>query len=237
MQTTQDALLIGGLIVQFVLIVAAFGKGNIQVCYAFFFYLVAGFASTIAVSYFISSPEGKRVFYVGKELLLDIIKIALLLEVNRRVFRFYPRVLRSNRTFFALAAAFLLLYIWLVPPENLSWWGAVPLDFHSKIMQTYCFIFFVFVGSILYYRLHIEPRYKFLLLGFVLSQFPLALGFAVAATFGEKARGAMSLLNSTFFVLALLVWTKVYFRRDKSTDRVAVAASRLDHPPGSGAPE
>lgn len=65
-------------------------------------------------------------------------------------------------------------------------------------------------GSILFYRLQIPPAYKYLLLGFLTSQFAVALGFAILATFGEKARVPVSYSNQVFFLLALIIWTRVY---------------------------
>ena len=230
MDTLQKILLVAGLIVQLLLIFAGLRRGNMRISYLFLVYLCVGFLSSVAVSYLIENHEGRRLFYVVKELLLDAIKIALLLELNLRIFRSYPRVRRSNFFFFIWAGLFLLIYVWLFPLEKQDWWGAIPLDLHSKIMQTTCFIFFVFAGSVLFYRLQIDARHKFLLLGFLFSQFPLALGYALMATFGESARPFLSLLNSGFFVLALFIWTRVYFRRDQTRDSIPVARSGLDLP-------
>jgi hypothetical protein len=230
MDTLQRILLVGGLIVQLLLILAGLRRENLRISYLFLVYLCVGFLSSIAVSYLIESNEGRRLFYIVKELLLDVIKVGLLVELNRRIFRSYPRVRRSNFFLFVWAGLFLLIYIWLFPPEKPDWWGAIPLDLHSKVMQTTCFIFFVFAGSVLFYRLQIDTRHKYLLLGFLFSQFPLALGYALMATFGEAARPFLSLLNSVFFVLALFIWMKVYFRRDQTRDSMLATHPGLDLP-------
>jgi hypothetical protein len=235
MATIQQFLLGIGLLIQLILLIAGLRKGNIRICYSFFLFLLVAFVSSISVTYLIQSREAKRLFYVAKELGLDCIKIALLIELNALIFRYYPRVKRSNYSFFVLAAVFLLIYIWLVPPEKLDWWGAVPLDLHSKIQQTTCIIFFGFAGAILFYRLQIDPRRKFLLLGFLFSQFPLALGYAAAAAFGEKARPFVSLLNSIFFILALIIWTRVYFGPSQAVQPIQTATPPLDVPHDSDA--
>src|SRR5262249_19266101 len=168
---------------------------------------------------------------------LDAIKFAVLIEFNHRVFRFYPNVKRSNYGFMMIAIFGLGLYLWLVPAEKGTWWGTVPLDVHAKMMQANCFLFFIFTGSILFYRLHIDSSHKLLLIGFLFSQFPLALGFAAMVAFGEQARAVGSRLNSLFFVIALLIWAKVYLRHD-SVDHTRLAADcRMGRPVDSGAPQ
>jgi hypothetical protein len=210
----KDGLLVAGLVLQFFLVLAGFRKRNMQLSYSFFVYLVTSFVSSYVVSNLIEDRATSRSFYTAKEFTLDAIKTAVLLEFNHRVFRFYPRVQRSNYSFFLMAIFGLGLYLWLVPAEKGTWWGTEPLDVHAKIMQANCFLFVVFTGSILFYRLHIDGRHKLLLIGFLFSQFPLAFGFAAMAAFGAPARELGSRLNSLFFVIALLIWAKVYLKND-----------------------
>ncbi len=214
MTTLKDVLLVAGLVLQFFLVLAGFRKRNLQLSYSFFVYLLTSFVSSYVVSNLIEDRATSRWFYTVKEFTLDAIKTAVLLEFNHRVFRFYPRVQRSNYWFFLLAIFGLGLYLWFVPAEKGTWWGTEPLDVHAKIMQANCFLFVVFTGSILFYRLHIDGRHKLLLIGFLFSQFPLAFGFAAMAAFGAPARELGSRLNSVFFVVALLIWAKVYLKND-----------------------
>jgi len=230
MKTLRDGLLVAGLVIQLFLVLAGLRKRNLQLSYSFFFYLVVSLASSFTISYLIQDIASSRLLYVIKEFTLDALKAAVLIEFNHRVFRFYPQVKRSNYWFFTLTIFGLALYLWLVPAEKGTWWGTVPLDVHAKIMQANCFLFFVFTGSILFYRLHIDPRHKLLLIGFLFSQFPLAFGFAAIAVFGAPARELVSRLNSLFFVIALLIWAKVYLKND-SVDRTRIATD-----PGMGRP-
>jgi hypothetical protein len=234
MDTLRDGLLLAGLATQFFLVLLGLRSRNRQLSYSFFIYLVVSFASSLTISYLISGTEISRSFYVVKEFALDALKTSVLIEFNQRVFRFYPQVRRSNYGFIVLAIFGLFLYLWLIPAEKGSWWGTVPLDVHAKIMQANCFLFFVFTGSILFYRLHIDERHKLLLIGFLFSQFPLALGFAAAVTFGDPARALVSRLNSSFFVIALLIWAKVYLKNDSVDHTHVVADSRVGRSLDSG---
>jgi len=234
MTTLKNGLLVAGLGMQFFLVVAGFRKRNIQLSYSFFIYLLTSLVSSYVVSYFIKDPATSRLFYTAKEFTLDALKTAVLIEFNHRVFRFYPQVKRSNYCFFVLAIFGLGLYLWLVPAEKGTWWGTEPLDVHAKIMQANCFLFFVFTGSILFYRLHIDGRHKLLLIGFLFSQFPLAFGFAAMAAFGAPARELGSRLNSLFFVIALLIWAKVYLKNDSVDHTRITAASGMGRPADSG---
>jgi len=233
----RNGLLVVGLALQIALVLAGFRKRNLVLSYSFFIYLIASLGSSLAISYLIQDRTTNRLFYILKEFALDAFKAAVLIEFNYRVFRFYPTVRRSNYGFMILTILGLALYLWLVPPENGAWWGTFPLDVHAKFMQANCFLFFVFAGSILFYRLHVDSNYKLLLVGFLFSQFPIAFGFAAMATFGEPARAVGSRLNSLFFVIALLIWAKVYLRRD-SVDHTRLAADcRMGRPVDSGAPQ
>jgi hypothetical protein len=237
MQLLKEGLLLAGLITQLFLVLAGLRRRNLQLSYSFFIYLLTSLLSSFTISYLIQDSAASRLFYVIKEFTLDALKTAVLIEFNHRVFRFYPQVKRSNYWFFVLAIFGLVLYLWLVPAEKGAWWGTVPLDVHAKIMQANCFLFFVFTGSILFYRLHIDGRHKLLLIGFLFSQFPLAFGFAAAAAFGASARELVSRLNSTFFVVALLIWAKVYLKND-SVDHTRVTTDPgMGRTADSGAPQ
>ena len=237
MTSLKHGLLAAGLVTQFLLVLAGLRKRNLQLSYSFFIYLILSFLSSVTISYLMQDPQLIRSFYVIKEFALDAVKTAVLIEFNHRVLRFYPQVQRSNYWYFVVAIFGLILYLWLIPAEKGTWWGTTPFDVHAKVMQTNCFLFFVFTGSILFHRLHISQKHKLLLIGFLFSQFPLALGFATAVAFGESARAVVSRLNSTFFVIALLIWAKVYFK-DDSVDHTSLAAdSRMGRPADSGAPQ
>jgi hypothetical protein len=221
MKSLQHYLLWVGLALQLGLILLGARRESIRVCYSFYLYLVVGLVCSVLVSYVIGDKDSRRFFYVVKELGLDAIKAALLLELNTRVFRFYPRVRRSNFLFFIVSAVLLVIYAWVMPQDKSDWWGSVPLDLHSKIMQATCLVFFVFAGSILFYRLQIDSRHKFLMLGFLFSQFPLALGYATAATFGETATRFVNPSSQILWVLALLIWTRVYYPKHCLDDKRA----------------
>jgi len=234
MNTLRDGLLVAGLAIQLFLVLAGLRKRSLRLSYSFFIYLLTAFLSSLTVSYLIHDIAASRLFYVIKEFTLDALKTAVLVEFNHRVFRFYPQVKRSNYRWFMLTIVGLGLYLWLVPAEKGSWWGTVPLDIHSKIMQANCFLFFVFTGSILFYRLHIDGRHKLLLIGFLFSQFPLAFGFAAMSAFGAASRALTSRLNSVFFVIALLIWAKVYLKNDAVDYSSPIADSGMGRPADSG---
>ncbi|PYV84695.1 MAG: hypothetical protein DMG05_24145 [Acidobacteria bacterium] len=210
----QQILVVLCLILEAVLLVLAFIKHRVSICYFFFIYLVFVFVSDSAYATLLMFKIGARQFYVGKEFCLDVIKIGMALELNHKIFKYYPRVRRSNLFGIIGATIFFFIYHWLTPQKNLDWWFSIPSDVHSKILQATCISFLFMSGSILFYRLQITGAYKFLILGFLVSQLPLALGFAIVAAFGQKARIPLSYFNSAFFLLALIVWIRVYFADD-----------------------
>lgn len=210
----QQIFVVLCLILEALLLVLAFSKDRIRICYSFFAYLVFVFVSDSVYAILLMFRMGAREFYILKEFCLDLIKIAMALELNQRIFKYYPRVKRSNLVGITGAAIFFLIYHWLTPQKDPDWWFSIPSDVHSKILQATCISFLYMSGSILFYRLQITGAYKFLILGFLLSQLPLALGFAIMAALGQKARIPLSYFNSAFFLLALIVWIRVYLADD-----------------------
>ena len=161
------------------------------------------FLSDLAVAATLKmSSNAQRRFFFWAEFLQDFVAIILVIELNSRLFKYYPRVRRSNQFIFFFAGIFFFVYHWLTPQTRKDWWFSTGSDLHSKILQATCIVLLFMAGSILFYRLQIPPAYKYLLLGFLTSQFAVALGFAVLATFGEKARVPVSYSNtrSSFYL-------------------------------------
>ncbi|PYV39272.1 MAG: hypothetical protein DMG06_23615 [Acidobacteria bacterium] len=210
----QQIFVVVCLVLEGLLLVLAFVKDRIKISYSFFIYLVLVFVSDSIYATLLTFKMGARQFYVVKEFCLDAIKIGMALELSQKIFKYYPRVKSSNLIGIIGAAIFFLVYHWLTPQKNLDWWFSIPSDIHSKILQATCISFLYMSGSILFYRLQITGAYKFLMSGFLLSQLPLALGFAIVAAFGQKARIPLSYFNSAFFLLALIVWIRVYSADD-----------------------
>ncbi|HKZ40450.1 MAG TPA: hypothetical protein VJ044_05770 [Candidatus Hodarchaeales archaeon] len=207
-----------GLGLHLILLVIGLRHQKFRTCLTFYIYLLAAFISTIVVHYLVDEREMKRLIYYLKEFMLDLIKLAMLLDLNHRIFSFFPKVRRLNRALFGTTGILLLVYVIALPTETKFWWGSIPFDLHSKILQMTCLAYLMMVFSALFYRIDVSSEHKFLLMGYLLSQLPVALGFAYVAVAGEAARKPVSLLNSIFFLLALLVWTKVYWTHDKDSD-------------------
>ena len=216
------------------LLVIGLRRQRIRICLTFYVYLVTTFLSTVLVHYLIEEKEMKRFVYYLKEYLLDFIKLLMLLELNQKIFSLFPRVRRLNRALFSIAGVLFIVYAIVLPTESSFWWGSIPFDLHSKILQTTCLAYLMLVGSALFYRIEVFREYKFLLMGYLVSQLPVALGFAYVALAGESARRAVSLLNSIFFLLAMLVWTRVYWTYDKNSDSTDSIGRWVDNTASSG---
>ncbi len=232
MNRFQQILAIAGLALNLILILLALVRNRIKISYYFFVYLVGSFVSSIIVI-----KTNSRQFYVGKEIFLDLVTLAIVLELNWRIFKYYPRVKNINLFGAVVATLLFFIYHWLTPQTNVEWWYSLRFDMHSKILQTACAIFFIMAGSILYYRLTITLPHKYLILGFFVSHFPMALGFALMAAFGQDSRVPASYFNSIFFLLALLVWTRVYWGHDQDHRSSGAADHRLAGAPVAGPAE
>jgi hypothetical protein len=210
MNRYQQILLVFCLLLEFTILLQAVRRRKISLCYSFFFYLVITLLTDLAAATLKLNATLGRQLYRWDELVGNFVKIILVLELNSRVFKYYPRVRRSNQFIFFFACIFFFVYHLLTRQTRDDWWFSMESDLNSKILQATCFVLLFMSGSILFYRLHIVAAYKYLLLGFLTSQFAVALGLAVLATFGESARVPIGYSNAVFFLLALVIWTRVY---------------------------
>lgn len=226
-----------GLCIHFILILIGLRHQRFRRCITFYVYLLVSFVSAIVTSYLVSEKELRRQLYYLKEFVLDFIKIGMLIELNKKIFVFFPKVQRSNRALFGITGILFVVYALGLPAGSKTWWGSFPFDLHSKVLQTTCLAYLMMVFSALYYRIEVARDYKFLIVGYLFSQLPVALGFAYVAIAGEAARDTVSLLNSIFFVLAMVVWTRVYWGNDKDSDSPSVIGRGLDLPVSFRAPE
>ena len=237
MSGLQQAIATIGQVIHFFLLLIGLRHQRFRRCITFYLYLLVSFISSIVISYLVSEKELRRQLYYLKEFLLDLIKIGMLIELNRNIFVFFPKVERSNRALFGITGILFVVYAFALPAESKTWWGSLPFDLHSKVLQTTCLAYLMMVFSALYYRIEVATDYKFLLVGYLFSQLPVALGFAYVAIAGEAARNTVSLLNSLFFVLAMVVWTRVYWANDKDTDSPDIIGRGVDLPVSFRAPE
>ena len=211
MDRYQQVLLVVCLLLEASILFLAIQRRKISLCYSFFAYLTITFVADLATATLKMTPEEQRRFYLWSEFLQDFVAIILILELNPRVFKYYPRVRRSNQFIFFFAGIFFVIYHLLTPQtQQHDWWFSRPSDLHSKILQATCVVFLFMSGSILFYRLRIPATYKYLMIGFAISQFAAALAFAIAAAFGQNARVPVNYSQTIFFLLALIVWTRVY---------------------------
>jgi hypothetical protein len=210
MDRYYQILFVSCLVFEAFVLFLALWKKKITLCYSFFAYLVITFLSDLAAATLKLSPEFSRQLYRWDELVANFVKIILVLELNFRVFKYYPRVRRSNQFIFFFAGIFFFVYHLLTPQIRGDWWFSRESDLNSKILQATCVVLLFMSGSILFYRLHIPSAYKYLLLGFLTSQFALALGLAILATFGQRARVPVTYSNAIFFLIALIIWTRGY---------------------------
>jgi hypothetical protein len=210
MNRYENALLVLSLVLEAFILFLAIMRRRVSLCYSFFVYLGIAFLSDFAVATLKMSALQERQVFLWAQFLLDLVAIILIVELNPRVFQYYPRVRRSNQFIFLFAGIFFFIYHLLTPQTRNDWWFSKASDLHSKILQATCVVLLFMAGSILFYRLRIPAAYKYLLMGFAISQFAAALAFAVAAVFGQNARVPASYSQTIFFLLAFIVWTRVY---------------------------
>jgi hypothetical protein len=235
MSGLQQSIATIGQVIHLLLLLMGLRQQRFRRCLTFYIYLLVTFISSVVISYVVSEKELRRQIYYLKEFVLDLIKIGMLIELNKKIFGVFPRVQRSNRALFGITVLIFIVYAFALPAESKTWWGSFPFDLHSKVLQTTCLAYLMMVFSALYYRIEVATEYKFLLIGYLFSQLPVALGFAYVAIAGEAARERVSILNSIFFVLAMLIWTRVYWAYDKDTDSPDINGSGVDHPLSSRA--
>jgi hypothetical protein len=161
-------------------------------------------------------------FYQFKEVLYNVLRFAMALEIGLRIFRSFPGALASARRLIFLVLIGTLAAILLVDVRD---YQTFVRDVQPRILNGAVWIFSGLAGLILWYRLPLKPFYK----GVVLSYVPyLLVSTALSTTLaqrGFKNSDILQYFSQLAYVALLLYWNRVIWKRQPPAQPLQDSAS------------
>jgi hypothetical protein len=195
------------------LLLAGLLARRLRVCYSFTLYVLV----VLVCELLITGWPGrfyKMEFWLPKEILLDVLKFAVALELAARTFRAFPGARATLRGVVFLVVSGTLVSMFVGPtPETL---GDVASQMLPRVVYGTIWLFTALAVVILWYRLPVHLFHKAILVGFV----AFSLVFSVALTAIEVIPQAQaSYLQSIAYVLLLGYWAHAAWRRQEGQAR------------------
>jgi hypothetical protein len=161
-------------------------------------------------------------FYQVKEVIYNLLRFAMALEIGLRIFRSFPGALAAARRLVFVVLLATLVAILLVDVHG---YQTFVRDVQPRILNGAVWLFSGLAGLILWYRLPLKPFYK----GIVLSYVPYllastALSSAVAQRNFENSDN-LQLVSQLAYVALLVYWNHVIWRRESKAQAARLGAS------------
>ncbi len=206
-----------GLAVILVLLTGLAVRRRVRLCWTFPLYL-----GTIALAdlLMLAWPEQFRWqwFWLGKELVITVLRFGLALELTYRIVRAFPTARATVRGVLLGVLLLTLAIVFagtgdLAPAEGTSILGPLISRVQPLVLSGSIWLLTGIAGVILWYRLPVHPLHKAILVGLV----PYLLIFTVSLNLIESRGWEVSVFVSSFSALTWLVvlgsWAVVAWRR------------------------
>lgn len=211
-------------------------RRRMRVCWTFVLYL--GFV-TLADLLMLLWPDRfwQLWFYFGKELVVDILRFAVALELTFRTFRAFPSARATAR-----GALLLILMVTLVivvastgdlaPPDGAPALGALISRVQPRVLNGAIWLITAIAGLILWYRLPVHPLHKAILIGYVPYLLVFTVSLNIIESQGWAVRDLVNPVHTLAFLLLLGYWAVAAWRPGEATARAPAPGPSLDRAPG-----
>ena len=220
MTWAQNAVAAAAVILTTATLAGMIVRRRVGVCWTFVVYLgVIALADLLVILW----PDHfwRLWFYVGKEFVITILRLAVALELTYRTFRAFPsaRVTARGVLLLVLVATLAVVVVGtgdLAPSEGAPALGPLASRVQPRVLSGAIWLLTAVAGLILWYRLPVHPLHKAILVGLV----PYLLVFSVSLNMLES-RGweilpVVSYLHTLAFLLVLVYWTFAAWRPDEA---------------------
>jgi hypothetical protein len=160
-------------------------------------------------------------FYLSKEFVITVLRLAVALELTYRTFRAFPSARATARGMLLLVLMATLAVVMvgtgdLAPPEGAPALGPLASRVQPRVLSGAIWLLTAVAGLILWYRLPVHPLHKAILVGLV----PYLLVFSVSLNMlesrGWEVLPVVSYLHTLAYLLVLAYWTFTAWRPDEA---------------------
>ena len=203
-------------------------RGRALVCWTFVVYLgVIALADLLMLLW--PDTFWRLWFYLGKELVINLLRFAVALELTYRTFRAFPSA-RATARAVLLVVLMITLAIVLVgtadlePTDGGPALGPLATRVQPRVLNGSIWLLSAIAGLVLWYRLPVHPLHKAILVGLVPYLLIHSVSLNLIESHGWDVRASVNYLYTVAFLLVLLYWAVVAWRRNEAPQQASPLA-------------
>jgi hypothetical protein len=216
---SQNAVTVAAVLLTMTALAGMIARRRAGVCATFVVYL-----GVIAVSDLLMLLWPDRFwrlsFFVGKELVINVLRFAVALELTYRTFRAFPSARATARGVLLLVLVATLVVVFLgtgdlEAPEGAPALGPLMTRVQPRVLSGAIWLLTAIAGLILWYRLPVHPLHKAILVGLVPYLLIFSLALSLLESRGWEIRDGAGYLNTLAYLLVLVYWAFAAWRPDE----------------------
>jgi hypothetical protein len=192
-------------------------RRRVRVCYSFVLYIGANLVADLLM---VLWPDqfNRQWFWLGKELLIHLLRFALALELTYWTFRAFPSARATVRGVLLLVLLVTMAIVVpatadLTPQEGAPTLGPLISRVQPRVLNGVNWLFIGVAALILWYRLPVHPLHKAILIGYVPYLLVFTVSLNIIESQGWAARELVNPIHTMAFVLLLGYWAVAAWRK------------------------
>jgi len=216
----QDVVSWTVILLSFVAVGGLVVRRRVGVCWTFVLYIaVSGAADLLMLVW--PATFGRMWFWLGKELLIHVVRFALALELTLRTFRAFPAARSTARGVLLMVLMVTLVIVLLgtgqlEPPGEAPALGPLISRVQPGIVNGAIWLLTAIAGLILWYRLPVHPFHKAILVGLVPYLLIYTIALNLLESRGWGIRTQVNYLHTVAYLLVLGYWAVAAWRPSES---------------------
>jgi hypothetical protein len=151
-------------------------------------------------------------YYLLQEIVHNLLKFAIALELGYRTVRVFPGALATGRvTVLLVVAVVALTTLTAAPPARDP--NDLDIEWQARLLNGTIWLLTVIAAVILWYRLPVDAFHKAILIGFVPYLLVFTLWMRLQADYGFEQAKALNALHPLAYNLLLLYWNYAAWSR------------------------
>jgi hypothetical protein len=176
-------------------------------------------------------------FWLGSQLVIDVLRFALALELTYWTFRAFPSARATARGVLLVVLLITLALVFagtgnLEAPEGAPALGPLISRVQPRVVNGAIWLLAAIAGLILWYRLPVHPFHKAILIGYVPYLLVFTVSLNLIESYGWDVRAQVNYLHPTAFVAVLAYWAVAAWRRAEAPVQAPNHERRLEQATG-----
>lgn len=225
----MDRLLVAylGIALEATLLTALLLRRSYRVCLSFTLYVVAVLFPSLL---FVVSPTSYTWDnYLLREIVHNLLKFAIALELGYRTFRAFPGAwTQAKRVMLAIVVLIGLVVIAAITSQRDP--ADIQAEWHARVLNGTIWLFTGIAVLILWYRLPVHPFHKAILVGFVPYLLIFSFGMRALVEMGWDAARQYQRFHTLAYLALLVYWNRAAWSRAPATVASPVNPRQAEQP-------